>query len=123
MKEQNKIDSLYDEFVLISVAWPVLRTLVLLMKNDKKIRALNKHNLKVLNKKRECKIIFLFLINIIIFLEKIEMRLLKLLSSFVRHILNSLKLNIKHEISNLNLIITIWDILTDLPQILAKEIN
>ena len=51
------------------------------------------------------------------------MRLLKLLSSFVRHILNSLKLNIKHEISNLNLIITIWDILTDLPQILAKEIN
>ena len=93
------------------------------MKNDKKIRALNKHNLKVLNKKRECKILFLFLINIIIFLEKIEMRLLKLLSSFVRHILNSLKLNIKHEISNLNLIITIWDILTDLPQILAKEIN
>ena len=123
MKEQNKIDSLYDEFVLISVAWPGLRTLILLMKNDKKIRALNKHNLKVLNKKRECKIIFLFLINIIIFLEKIEMRLLKLLSSFVRHILNSLKLNIKHEISNLNLIITIWDILTDLPQILAKEIN
>ena len=123
MKEQNKIDSLYDEFVLISVAWPVLRTLILLMKNDKKIRALNKHNLKVLNKKRECKIIFLFLINIIIFLEKIEMRLLKLLSSFVRHILNSLKLNIKHEISNLNLIITIWDILTDLPQILTKEIN
>ena len=107
MKEQNKIDSLYDEFVLISVAWPGLRTLILLMKNDKKIRALNKHNLKVLNKKRECKIIFLFLINIIIFLEKIEMRLLKLLSSFVRHILNSLKLNIKHEISNLNLIITI----------------
>ena len=123
MKEQNKIDSLYNEFVLISVAWPGLRTLILLMKNDKKIRALNKHNLKVLNKKRECKILFLFLINIIIFLEKIEMRLLKLLSSFVRHILNSLKLNIKHEISNLNLIITIWDILTDLPQILAKEIN
>lgn len=32
--EQNEIDSFYDLFVLISVAWPGLRTLILLMKTD-----------------------------------------------------------------------------------------